>query len=91
MRCRARRKGVFLNAKRGNLLGAQDKFEEAKSELQVCTQLDPNHYEAYLGLGFILLREGKLAEARVQWQKAMESPDSSVRGAAQNALLQLRR
>ncbi len=75
----------------GNLLGAQDKFEEAKSELQVCTRLDPNHYEAYLGLGFILMREGKLAEARVQWQKAMESPDSSVRGAAQNALLQLRR
>jgi Flp pilus assembly protein TadD len=75
----------------GNLLGAQDKFEEAKSELQVCTQLDPNHYEAYLGLGFILMREGKLAEALVQWQKAVQSPDPSVRNAAQDALQKLRR
>jgi predicted CXXCH cytochrome family protein len=75
----------------GNLLGAQDRFEEAKSELQVCTQLDPNHYEAYLRLGLILLREGKSAEARVQWQKALSSPDSSVRDAAQNALQQIRR
>jgi predicted CXXCH cytochrome family protein len=75
----------------GNLLGAQDRFEEAKSELQVCTELDPNHYEAYLRLGFILLREGKSAEARVQWQKALRSPDSSVRDAAQNALQQVPR
>ncbi len=75
----------------GNLLGTQDKFEEAKSELQVCTRLDPNHYEAYLGLGFIFMREGKLAEAFVQWQKAVQSPDPSVRNAAQDALQKLRR
>jgi tetratricopeptide (TPR) repeat protein len=75
----------------GNLLGAQKKFEEAKSELRVCVQLAPDNYEAHLGLGMILMREGKTAEARAQCQKAMESPDPSLRNAAQRALEQLSR
>jgi Flp pilus assembly protein TadD len=75
----------------GNLLGAQEKFEEAKSELRVCVQLAPDNYEAHLGLGLILMREGKTAEARAQCQKAVESPDPSLRDAAQRALEQLGR
>ena len=75
----------------GNLLGAQEKFEEAKSELRVCVQLAPDNYEAHLGLGMILMREGKTAEARAQCQKAVESPDPSLRNAAQRALEQLGR
>jgi Tfp pilus assembly protein PilF len=75
----------------GNLLGAQEKFEEAKSELRVCVQLAPDNYEAHLGLGLILMHEGKTAEARAQCQKALESPDPSLRDAAQRALEQLSR
>ncbi len=75
----------------GNLLGAQEKFDEAKSELRVCVQLAPDNYEAHLGLGMILMREGKKAEAKAQCQKALESPDPSLRDAAQRALEQLGR
>ena len=75
----------------GNLLGAQEKFEEAKSEFRVCVQLAPDNYEAHLGLGLILMREGKTTEARAQCQKAVESPDPSLRDAAQRALEQLGR
>ncbi len=75
----------------GNLLGSQQRLEEAKRELQDCIQLAPGQYEAHLGLGLILMHEGKTAEARVQCQKAVESPDPSVRSAAQSALEQLRR
>ncbi len=74
-----------------NLLGSQGKFDQAKREFQICIQLDPDRYEAHLGLGMILMREGKTAEARAQCQKAMESPDPSLRDAAQNTLEQLRR
>jgi Flp pilus assembly protein TadD len=75
----------------GNLLCAQEKFGEAKSELRVCVQLAPDNYEAHLGLGMILMREGKTAEARAQCQKALESPDPSLRNSAQRALEQLGR
>ena len=75
----------------GNLLGAQQKFDQAKSELRTCVQLGPDNYEAHLGLGMILMREGKTAEAKVQFQKAVDSPDPSIRNAAENALQQLGR
>jgi Flp pilus assembly protein TadD len=73
----------------GNLLGAQQKYEEAKRELRACTQLDPSRLEANLGLGLILMGEGKTAEARVQCRKALASPDPGVRNTAQKALQQL--
>jgi Tfp pilus assembly protein PilF len=75
----------------GNLLGAQKRFEEAAKELQTCTQLDPSRLEANLGLGLILMGEGKTAEARVQCRKALASRDPGVRNTAQKALEQLGR
>ncbi len=73
----------------GNLLGAQKQYEEAAKEFQTCTQLDPSHLEANLGLGLILMGEGKTAEARVQCRKALASPDAGVRDTAQKALEQI--
>ncbi|HEV2272832.1 MAG TPA: tetratricopeptide repeat protein [Acidobacteriaceae bacterium] len=75
----------------GNLLGGQEKFDEAQKQLDLCVQLDPSRGDARLGLGFILARQGRTAEAIAQFQKALASPDPSVRNAAQNALQQLRR
>jgi predicted CXXCH cytochrome family protein len=75
----------------GNLLGAEERFDEARSELETCIRLGPDNYQARLGLGLILMREGRTAEARVQCQKAVESPDPSIRGAAQRALEQMGR
>ncbi|HEY4046920.1 MAG TPA: hypothetical protein VGM27_08645, partial [Acidobacteriaceae bacterium] len=66
-------------------------LEEAKREFQVCTRLDPTQFEANLGLGLILMRQGKIAEARVQCEKALQSPDPAVRNTAQSALEQMRR
>jgi hypothetical protein len=66
-------------------------YEEAKVELQACTQLDPSRVEANLGLGLILMGEGKTAEARVQCRKALASANPGVRDAAQKALEQLGR
>jgi Flp pilus assembly protein TadD len=72
-------------------MGAQKRFEEAANELRTCTQLDPSHLEANLGLGLILMGEGKIAEARVQCRKALASPDPGVRDTAQKALEQMGR
>jgi Tfp pilus assembly protein PilF len=43
----------------GNLLGAQQKYEKAKVELQACTQLDPSRVEANLGLGLVSWVRGR--------------------------------
>jgi protein O-GlcNAc transferase len=75
----------------GNLLGAQKRFEEAAKELRACTQLDPGHLEANLGLGLILMGEGRIAEARAECRKALASPDPGVRDTAQRALEQMGR
>ena len=69
----------------------QRKIEQAKSELGVCVQLDPGNYQAHLGLGLIIMGEGKTAEAKMQCQKALKSPDPSIHSAAQSALEQLGR
>jgi predicted CXXCH cytochrome family protein len=69
-----------------SILANQGKDEEAEQEFRVSLRLAPQAYEAHLGLGLTLLREGKSQEARVQLQKAAESPDPQIKGAAQSAL-----
>jgi hypothetical protein len=47
--------------------------------------------EANLGLGLILMGEGKTAEAGVQCRKALASSDPGVRDTARRALEQMGR
>ena len=69
-----------------SILALQGKNEEAEREFRISLQLNANAPEAHLGLGQTLLREGKTAEARMQLEKAAESPDPAIRGAAQSVL-----
>jgi predicted CXXCH cytochrome family protein len=69
-----------------SILATQGNDVEAEKEFLISLQLAPNAYETRLGLGLTLLREGKSAEARVQLQKAAESPDPQIQRAAQSAL-----
>ena len=58
--------GIYWERRRGS--------KRRKGELQTCTQLDPSHLEANLGLGLILMREGKTAEAKSAVPKSAGKP-----------------
>ncbi len=78
-----------LHASLGEVLAAEGKQAEAGQQFAKAIALNPNLYEAQLGLATVLAREGQTAAARLHCQKAAESPDPSLRGAALGLLRQL--
>ncbi len=78
-----------LHTSLGEVLAAEGKQAEAGRQFAKAVAINPTVYEAQLGLATVLAREGQTAEARLHCQKAAESPDPSLRGAALNLLHQL--
>ncbi len=70
----------------GFLLLKMGSVDKAFAELQETVRLDPNSYDAHVVLGQILAAKGDLADARVHYEKAAQSPDPRVREIAQKAL-----
>ena len=70
----------------GMLLLRMGSNNEALVELQETVRLDPDSYFAHLVLGQILERKGDVLNARAHYEKAAQSPDPTVREAAQEAL-----
>ena len=71
-----------LHLSLGDVLVAQGKKTGAESEFEKALALDPNLYQAHLGLAMVLASNGQLAAARLHCQKAAQSPDPALRGAA---------
>ena len=78
-----------LHSSLGEVLAAEGKQAEAGQQFAKAIALNPNLFEAQLGLATVLAREGQTVEARVHCQRAAESPDPALRGAALNLLRQL--
>ncbi len=71
-----------LHLSLGDVLAAQGKKAGAEREFRKALTLSPNLFQAHLGLAMVLASNGQLAEARMHCQKAAQSPDPALRGAA---------
>ncbi|HZP05799.1 MAG TPA: tetratricopeptide repeat protein [Terracidiphilus sp.] len=80
-----------LRSSLGNVFAAQGKSAEAEQQFETAIQLKPDFYEAHLGLALVLAKEGKLQQARTHCEKAAQSEDAAIRGAALGLLRQLSR
>jgi predicted CXXCH cytochrome family protein len=63
-----------------------EKTAEAKTQFQAVIESAPNDYEAHYYLGMILLSEGHSDLAAVHLEKALESPNPTLRTAVSQAM-----
>lgn len=68
-----------LLAESGDSAAAERKYREALS-------IDSSLAEAHLGLGMLLMRSGRVSDARTHLQLAAAKGDADIRKAALNAL-----
>ncbi len=61
----------------GNAFTVQGKFEAAKQSYEEASRILPNFAEAYNGIGMVFLRQGKLSEALVNFNRAWELDSSN--------------
>jgi protein O-GlcNAc transferase len=61
-----------LRSRLAEALGAASRFEEAKQQLAVAIQLDPNYVGAYENLATIELLQKDYNQAAVHWQKVVD-------------------
>lgn len=71
-----------LHVSLGDVLAAEGKKAGAERQFENALALSPNLYQAHLGLAMVLASDGQLAAARLHCQKAAQSPDPALRGAA---------
>jgi Flp pilus assembly protein TadD len=77
---------VRLRLDLGNLLISTGDKLQAEREFREVIAQDSENGEAHLGLGALLSRDGREAEARTHYEIAAHSSDAKVRQAALSAL-----
>ena len=73
-----------------DVLAVIGRVGEAGREYELAIQANPREYEAHYGLGEILARQRRNSEAAVHFQAAAQSPDPTLRDAAQARLAGMR-